>query len=141
MPWFHLMNSRKILLRIKRIHKVEPKREIPLCRIDQHSLGNEKKTASSRNFLKLKKNDQRYFLVEIKQEILKMCHFPRIERKFRWNQYQKVLILIPANQFLNGVISSKTEHKNYCSRLQNELHQVRQYFSIWQQFAIHEVSL
>ena len=25
------------------------------------------------------------------------CHFPRIERKFQWNEYQKVFILIPAN--------------------------------------------
>ena len=59
-----------------------------------------------------------------KQEILKMCHFPRIEKKFQLNRYQKILILIPANQFSNGDISSKAELKNYCSRLRNELHQV-----------------
>ena len=43
--------------------------------------------------------DQRNFLAEPKQEILKMCYFPRIKRKFQWNQHQKVLILISANQF------------------------------------------
>ena len=83
-------------------------------------------------FSKTRGKWQRNFLVESKQEILKFCRFSRIARKFRWNKYQKVLIWISANQFLNGVTSCKTEHKNYCSWLQSELHRVRQCFSnVW----------
>ena len=73
------------------------------------SSGSEKKTASLRISLKREKNNQRNFPVEPKQEILKMCHFTRIERKFGWNQYRKVLIPITANQFSYGVASCLTE--------------------------------
>ena len=80
-------------MRMKRIHQAEPKREIPLCRI--RSSRSEKVQTAREILYNSRGNDQQNFLVEPKQNILKMCHFPRIERKFRWNQYQKVLILIP----------------------------------------------
>ena len=82
--------------------------------------------AISRNSRKQEENELWNFLVEPKREILDMCHFSKIEKKYRWNQYQKVLLLIPVNQFSYSVTSRKTEHKNYCSKLQNEFHQVRQ---------------
>ena len=59
----------RIFLKNGNIHQVEPKREIPLCRIRWSR--SEKKTASSRNSLKREENHQRTYLVEPKQEILK----------------------------------------------------------------------
>ena len=53
-----------------------------------------KRTARMRNIQKREGNDQRNFQVKPKQKILKMSRFPRIKGKFRWNQHQKVLIVI-----------------------------------------------
>ena len=41
-----------------------------------------------------------------------MCHLPRIERKLQWSQFQKVLILIPGNQFSNGTSYYTELNKN-----------------------------
>ena len=69
------------------------------------SSGTKKRTTSSKNSQKRVGNDQQNFLVEPKQEILKMCHFPRIEKK-SMELILKVLILISGNQFSYGVTSS-----------------------------------
>ena len=54
---------------------MEPKREIPLYRI--RSSQSEKKQPARENSLKRKGHHQRNFLMEPKQEILKIVYFPR----------------------------------------------------------------
>ena len=50
--------------------------------LSQSVIREKKRTVSSRNSITLEGNDLRNFLVEPKQEILKMFHFLRFERKF-----------------------------------------------------------
>ena len=49
-------------------------------------IGERKRTNASRNFQKREVNNQRNSLVKPKKEILKMCYFLKIERKFQRNE-------------------------------------------------------
>ena len=86
-PWLHLTNSRKFPSRMKGIHQVEPKRKLRFLVFCHQEI---KKNSQLEKFSKTRGTDQRNFLVEPKQKILKMCHFPRINIKKFWNWFPRI---------------------------------------------------